>query len=256
MNLPTLIAAIGRRRRAGYPLPLTAPGIVAIYDAAALLTSPVASWADRPLGTKSATQGNGAKQPLWAASHANFNGQPVVTDNAGAAGTVLLTATPSDWTFLNNGLGMTIAGVARATNTTNRYLLDTTAGSGVSRGVNISMQAGNNLRLIVGQGATVISLPGACSLNTTHKFIATHLTGDVGADAHLRIDGAATASGNNAAVPSALAPVAPLSIGNFSDPAPNVSWLGQIAFLAFWNRVLTGAEQTIVEAYFQTRFGV
>jgi hypothetical protein len=151
---------------------------------------------------------------------------------------------------------MTIAGVVRPTNTTNRYLLDTTAGSGVARGCSVSMQAGNVLKFNIGQGANVIGITGACALNTTHKFIATHATGDAGADAHLRIDGAATASGNNTAVPSALAPAVPLSIGNYSDPAPTVSWLGQLAFLAFWNRVLTASEQTIVETYFQTRFGV
>jgi hypothetical protein len=246
---------------AGYPQPFA--GAFAIYDPTAQRVAPlngstVQSFASFD-GLHPLAQATGAKQPTWSASSANFNGQSVITDTGGSTNTVLLASTAADWTFLHNGTGMTIMAVALATNTTNHWLLDTNGGGSTSRGIGMFNIPGNLLRFVMGTGAAAVldvSTGNAFSLNAGHVVIATHLTGDVGNDFHLRIDRSQKTGQNNANTPSALAPVGPLAIGNYSNAAPVNSWIGSYAFVAFWNRVLTASEQSTAESYSLSRFAV
>jgi hypothetical protein len=243
-------------RRPGVFSPANLPSAFAGFDATNLATSGAAitTLYDQAtlLGAQDMVQADGTRQFNLSAADSNFNGRPSIINSTGTNNNASMAAsTVADWNVLHNGTGMSIYGVIK-TGQNLDYLLSTDNG-GANRGVELTLSAGS-LAFRIYSPSAVIVLSATISLGAVHQFIIKHKTGGVGADAHMRIDKAASASANNTAAPSALAATIPLVFGNYRNLGDQ-GWRGRVACLWFFNTEITAAEEAILEAYGTSVFG-
>lgn len=228
--------------------------------------STVSAWADQAAlgGAQDMSQGTAAEQPTYVASDADFAGQPSLQFD----GTTdkLIAATAADWTFMSNGLGLTVFLVCRVSaDVASQLLLDNNNGdvtaSNSATGLVLQHQGGANDRfhLVITRsaaGAVVDALTSASSVVAPASGILVfrYLEGRADNEYDLRWNRTSHASGNSTNAPSASAPAGPLCIGAqwFSE---GLLFNGDIPELAMYTRYLSDTEVTQLEAY-ASRYGI
>ena len=226
---------------------------------AAADTDPIASWANQ--GTAGSAldlvQASGPLQPLYDASHATFNNQPVI--DFGAQDYVLASATTTAWHLSSESSSMAVIAVLRCTSASGTEDVIGTRNAGTVGGFRLIHKSAAACSFQVDESggvATITDTGGSGTQNalhvlagvltgavtTTHDSAACWLDGVSGGGTTADLDAAVSASSNRE-----------LCVGGTSSTAPAYS--GQIAELIFLKRVLTSDEDDALVAYLNTRYG-
>ena len=219
----------------------------------------VAGWGDL-VGTVDFAQATAADQGVLNASDASLGLQASIGFDS--ANTEYMKAgAAADWQFLSDGSGMTIFMVLHSpSGTGNKYLLDTANASGSNVGMFVRQDGTNGtLTFAVAAGGGVNAIVattanGSFANATPHMVCIGYAEGASPTEYEIRIDGAATLSGNSSNPPTVSVPFGELTLARIHSSSSYFT--GSIAELAIYNRRLSTAEMQQLEAYAEARYAL
>lgn len=194
-------------------------------------------------------QSNTAKQVAAPAAYANLNNALAGTFTG--AEYYQSNAAASTWTFLHDGTGAEMFVVFEKTGGGTYYLVashNTTAGFDFQTAANLTGS------VLDAAGGYVIFAASAALTWANEKYVSmSYATSDTPDFTQNR---RATAAGtdNNRLTPASTAPQGSLMIGASTTGA--APFVGAIACVMVWNRVLSAGERTTVRAYITSKYGV
>jgi hypothetical protein len=227
----------------------------------------VSQWTDKSGAGRHVVQATDAARPPIVDPDARFGGRAAIAPDGAAVDPDFLkaTAAASDFSFLHNGAGGTVFAVVYtlAGTTGSRALIDTCNASGANVGFCLfrggTTDSNGTLTAVVAAGGGVNAVSHTTGAGTFNPGVAFVLCWTYGEGAsptewELRLNRAATASGNSTAAPSASAPLDTLCVARLTTST--LQWRGAIAEIALYNRRLATAELQQLETYALSYYGI
>lgn len=238
--------------------PDSLPDLVAWYRADSLVTpngADASAWGDLKSPAINFAQATAEDQPLIVAADAGQGGKPSLGFDASNT-EFMVAGAASDWTFLHNLFTVYVAFFS-GTGTGNKTILDTANGTSVNVGF-LMRQDGTNQRatvLVANGGASVVTVNTASSscLNSARHILGfAYGEGVAPNEYELRLDGAATASGNSSANPAPGEPFGALTLGKLVGASAHFN--GNIAEVIIYAARKTTEDMQRIEAYLNKRY--
>ncbi len=231
------------------PLPPSPDQIADLNHWYAAVTGAVGiSWVDKTLSASNLTQSVATKQPAWSAADALMSNNGAWTFDGGDS---LKAQNASDWKFLNDGTGCTIAIVGRYTGSGTQAWFDTRRGNSTNPGMSLFVAAATGIPTwLISSGSVSVFSAGApggtIPVNDIHVVVLRYMSGGIPGttdEYRMRVDGALVASGSAATAPCLIDPIDPLTVGARSDTAGVfLAAGGKISELITYSRALTDGE--------------
>jgi len=223
------------------------------------LADPVASWASTGSKGNALAQSNATFKPAYVASYAPLGSQPVV--HASGTNKFLGTGAGSvtDYKFLHNGAGMTIALVADITvESAVRQILSTQLLLALANvGCLLYLDASNRVNFATGNVTIQVVAAQSSALTSGPRVIVVRYSstrGTAGTRAEMRIGRAVNGTSGEAATPSSANASDQLRVT--ASAAATFGATARVAELMLLDRVLTDTEVSTYESYVLGRYGV
>jgi hypothetical protein len=246
----------------GFPTSPVA-GYKAWYDAADTATislsgSAVTQWNDKSANAYNLTQGTSARRPQSGVN--TMNSKNVITFDGND---VLLAATASNWTFMNNSTGATVFCVALFNDSVDpQYIMSTGGASGVNVGFLMDRTDTDELdvRVIRGvAGNNTSTLTSGALTDATAKYwsvVMDNANATASARLRFRLNGGSELTGNvltNAA--SSSNPLQPLYVGSY-DTSGSYGTQGRIAEILIYSGILSDTDIALNNLYLANKWGI
>lgn len=194
-------------------------------------------------------QATSAQQVSIPATYAGLNGRLVAT--FGGSQYYQSNSPASSWTFMHDGSGAEAFIVFEKTGGATYYLLAT---NNALAGFNWQTSTSLPGTVLDAAGGFVIFANSGAATWANEKYASMSYSTASTPDYSQFLRTAAAGTDNNRLTPAATAPQGSLMLG--ASTAASAPFVGVIASVMIWNRVLTATERAIVRSYISKKYGV
>lgn len=229
--------------------------------------SDVSALADQSGASHDVVQATGSLQPDLTSQLAALNNRAAIVYD-GADDRLVSDDAASEWAFLHNGTGATIAIIAKIADApaAGQMFLFSTLRQIVTRiGVDLALSTDGNANLIMSNGTSFLISPAVVPPDTgAGGFLGAVSAGlkmlwvlRFGATSYsVRLNRAQLHASNYLATPSAAAPFGTLHVGHIASGNATEAFDGAFTEMTIWNRSLPDSEVFTFERYAASRYAL